>query len=140
MNVPETLISGFESRFINGLGFLPSVSSYGLQFPKFGVLNVLYVNVANHRYFGHIWPKLVRCLVSIFDSDLMPCSAWRDWWLYGATVLIWCCIYLISHEWRHECAILAHYNILWSTILCYDIVYESFSYLIWSSLVYRYSY
>ena len=46
LNVLETLISEFKSKLINGLGFLPNVSSYGLQFPKFGILNVLYANVA----------------------------------------------------------------------------------------------
>ena len=54
MNVPKTLMSGFESKFNNGLGFLPKVNSYGLQFPKFGVLNVLYAKVAKGKYFGNI--------------------------------------------------------------------------------------
>ena len=49
-----TLISGFESKFSNGLGFLPKVSSYGLKFHKFGVLNMLYANIARGKYFGHI--------------------------------------------------------------------------------------
>ena len=45
---------GLESKFSNGLGFLPNINSYGLMFPKLGVLNVLYANIAKGKYFGHI--------------------------------------------------------------------------------------
>ena len=47
-------MSGLDSKLIKASGFLPKVNSYGLWFPKFGVLNVLYANVANDKYFGHI--------------------------------------------------------------------------------------
>ena len=47
----------------------------GYSFHKFGVLNMLYANIAKGRHFGHICPKLVRCLVRIVDKDLIPCSA-----------------------------------------------------------------
>ena len=47
-------MSGFEFKFNNGLGFLPKVNLYGLQFPKFEVLNVFYAKVAKGKYFGHI--------------------------------------------------------------------------------------
>ena len=71
-------MSGFVSMSSSNLGFLPKVNSYGLQFPKFGLLKVLYANVANDTYFVHIWPKPVRCLVRICVRDLIPCSAWSD--------------------------------------------------------------
>ena len=55
---------------------------------KFGVLNVLYTKVANDKYFSHILPRLVKCLVKIVDNYLIPCSASKYWWLKGATVFI----------------------------------------------------
>ena len=45
----------------------------GYSFPKFEVLNVLYAKVAKGKFFGHIWPKLVRCFVRIMGKDLIPC-------------------------------------------------------------------
>ena len=59
--MPDTLMSGVVSKLSNTFGFLPKTNSYGLKFAKFSVLNVLYANVANDKYFGHIWPKLVFC-------------------------------------------------------------------------------
>ena len=47
-------MSGIVSKLSKILGFLPKTNSYGLYFSKFGVLNVLYVKVANDKYFGHI--------------------------------------------------------------------------------------
>ena len=54
LNVPETLILGFESELSKHIGFLPKVSSYGLLLSRFGVLNMLCVNIAKGKYFGHI--------------------------------------------------------------------------------------
>ena len=50
----DTLMSGVISKLSNIFSFLPKTNSYGLMFPKLGVLNVLYANVANDKYFGHI--------------------------------------------------------------------------------------
>ena len=47
-------MSGLDSKFIKALGFLPKVNLYALQFPRFEVLNVLNINVANDKYCGHI--------------------------------------------------------------------------------------
>ena len=52
--VPDTLISGIVSKFKISLGFLPNTNSYGLKLSSLGVLKVLYTNVANGKYFGHI--------------------------------------------------------------------------------------
>ena len=38
LKVPETLMSGIDSKLSKDLGFLPKISSYGLWFPKFGIL------------------------------------------------------------------------------------------------------
>ena len=58
-------MSGIISRFKSNLGLLLNTNSYGLKLSKLGVLNVLYANVANGKYFGHICPRLVKCLVRI---------------------------------------------------------------------------
>ena len=34
----------------------------------------------------HVCPWPVKCFVSIFDNDFIPCSACKDLWLYGPTV------------------------------------------------------
>ena len=47
-------MSGIVSKLCNIFGFLLKTNPYRLKFTKFGVLNVLYVNVANNKYFGHI--------------------------------------------------------------------------------------
>ena len=85
--MPDTLMSGVVSILSNIFCFLLKTNSHGIKFAKFGVLNVWYINVANDKYCGHTWPKLVRCFIKIIDNDLIPCSACKDWWLYGATVL-----------------------------------------------------
>ena len=79
---------GIVSKLNRILGFLPKTSSYGLKFAKLGLLNVLYAKVANDKYFGHICPKLVRCLVKIVDKDFIPCSVCNDYWLNGATIFV----------------------------------------------------
>ena len=71
-------MSGIVSKFSKIFGFLPKTNSYRLKFAKFRLLNVLYAKVANDKYFGHICPKLVRCLVKIIDKDFTPCSACSD--------------------------------------------------------------
>ena len=50
-------MSGLDFILSSNLGFLPKVNSYRLQFLKFGVLNVLYANVARDKYFVHILPE-----------------------------------------------------------------------------------
>ena len=84
--MPETLIMGVVSKLSKILGFLLKPNSYGLKFAKFGLLNVFYAKVATDKYFGHIYPKLVRCFVNIVDRDFIPCLACNDWWLNGTTV------------------------------------------------------
>ena len=54
LNVSDTLMSGVVSKLSNTFCFLPKTNSYGLKFAQFGVLNVLYTNIANDKYFGHI--------------------------------------------------------------------------------------
>ena len=86
--MPDTLMPGVVSKLSNFFGFLVKTNSYGLKFTKFGVLNILYANVANDKYFGYTWPKFDRHFIKIIDSDLIPCSVCKEWWLYDVTVFI----------------------------------------------------
>ena len=72
-------MSGIVSKLSKILGFLPKTNSYRLKFARFGLLNILYTKVANDKNFGHICPKLIRCLVKIVDQDFILCSACNDW-------------------------------------------------------------
>ena len=52
--MPDTLMSDRVFKLSNTFGFLLKTNSYGLKFAKFSVLKVLYANIANDKYFGHI--------------------------------------------------------------------------------------
>ena len=54
LNVPDTLTSGFVSKYKSILGFLQNTNSHVLRLAKFELLNVLYANVANGEYLDHI--------------------------------------------------------------------------------------
>ena len=71
-------MSDVVSKLSKILDFLPKTNSYGLKFPKFGLLNALYAKVANDKYFGNICPKLVRCFVKTVDRAFIPCLACND--------------------------------------------------------------
>ena len=45
---------GVVSKLSDTFGFLLKTYSYELKFPNFGVLNVLYTNIGNDKYFGYI--------------------------------------------------------------------------------------
>ena len=71
-------MSGVVSKISTISDLLLKTNSYRLKFDKFRLLNVLYVKVCNEKYFEHICPKLVTCLVRIVDKDFIPCSTYKD--------------------------------------------------------------